>query len=123
MTTKNSEKFRTIYKCEYCDYITSDASNFSKHLKTPKHQMKQMKTMVVLKEKNKVFQCKYCNKILKSRTTLWRHEKRCNGCEESDMNVGKCFDKVVFPCNRGFWRHKINFVENNDHWFGLHTLD
>lgn len=73
------------YKCEYCDYITSDASNFSKHLKTPKHQMKQMKTMVVLKEKNKVFQCKYCNKILKSRTTLWRHEKKCNGCEESDM--------------------------------------
>ena len=37
--------------------------------------MKQMKTMVVLNEKNKVFQCKYCNKILKSRTTLWRHEK------------------------------------------------
>jgi len=73
------------YKCEYCDYITSDASNFSKHLKTPKHQMKQMKTMVVLKEKNKVFQCKYCNKILKSRTTLWRHEKKCNGCKESDM--------------------------------------
>lgn len=72
------------YKCEYCDYITSDASNFSKHLKTPKHQMKQMKTMVVLKEKNKVFQCKYCNKILKSRTTLWRHEKKCNGCEEND---------------------------------------
>tara|TARA_B100000674_G_C37914090_1_gene949979 strand:- start:281 stop:1153 length:873 start_codon:yes stop_codon:yes gene_type:complete len=72
------------YKCEYCDYITSDASNFSKHLKTPKHQMKQMKTMVVLNEKNKVFQCKYCNKILKSRTTLWRHEKKCNGCEEND---------------------------------------
>ena len=72
------------YKCEYCDYITSDASNFSKHLKTPKHQMKQMKTMVVLKEKNKVFQCKYCNKILKSRTTLWRHEKKCNGCIEND---------------------------------------
>ena len=71
------------YKCEYCDYITSDASNFSKHLKTPKHQMKQMKTMVVLNEKNKVFQCKYCNKILKSRTTLWRHEKKCNGCEEN----------------------------------------
>ena len=71
------------YKCEYCDYTTSDASNFSKHLKTPKHQMKQMKTMVVLNEKNKVFQCKYCNKILKSRTTLWRHEKKCNGCEEN----------------------------------------
>ena len=71
------------YNCEYCDYITSDASNFSKHLKTPKHQMKQMKTMVVLNEKNKVFQCKYCNKILKSRTTLWRHEKKCNGCEEN----------------------------------------
>ena len=71
------------YKCEYCDYITSDASNFSKHLKTPKHQMKQMKTMVVLNEKNKVFQCKYCNKILKSRTTLWRHEKKCNGCKEN----------------------------------------
>ena len=84
------------YKCEYCDYITSDASNFSKHLKTPKHQMKQMKPKVVLNEKNKVFQCKYCNKILKSRTTLWRHEKKCNGCEENDtiQDIKKELEKL-----------------------------
>ena len=84
------------YKCEYCDYITSDASNFSKHLKTPKHQMKQMKPKVVLKEKNKVFQCKYCNKILKSRTTLWRHEKKCNSCEENDtiQDIKKELEKL-----------------------------
>lgn len=84
------------YKCDICDYITSDASNFSKHLKTPKHQMKQMKQMVVFKEKNNVFQCKSCNKILKSRTTLWRHEKRCNIGDECDTmeDVKKELDKL-----------------------------
>ena len=70
---KNNE-----YKCKICDYISFDASNFNKHLNTSKHKMKQMKCMVVNLDKTKFFQCKYCEKILKSRTTLWRHEKKCN---------------------------------------------
>ena len=76
---KNNE-----YKCNICDYITFDASNFNKHLNTSKHKMKQMKQMVVNLEKNNIFQCKHCNKILKSRTTLWRHEKKCNKQEDGE---------------------------------------
>ena len=59
---KNNE-----YKCKLCDYITFDASNFNKHLKTSKHKMKQMKHMVVNLDKTNIFQCKHCNKILERR--------------------------------------------------------
>ena len=76
---KNNE-----YKCKICDYITFDASNFNKHLKTSKHQMKQMKLMVANLDKSNNFQCKFCDKILKSRTTLWRHEKKCNKQEDGE---------------------------------------
>lgn len=76
---KNNE-----YKCKICDYITFDASNFNKHLKTSKHQMKQMKLMVANLDKSNRFQCKFCDKILKSRTTLWRHEKKCNKQEDGE---------------------------------------
>lgn len=75
-------------KCNICDYTTCDASNFNKHLNTPKHKMKQMKLMVVNLDKMNIFQCKYCDKQLKSRTTLWRHEKKCNNqCGDESINA------------------------------------
>ena len=47
--------------------------------------MKQMKPKVVLKEKNKAFQCKYCNKIYC--TTLWRHEKNVRVVKEMIQDI------------------------------------
>ncbi len=65
------------YHCDLCDYFTSDASNYNKHIKTPKHKMKQNIFMVENSKQMGFFACKNCNKIMKSRTTLWRHEKKC----------------------------------------------
>lgn len=80
-------------KCKICDYASSDASNFNKHLKTQKHKMKQMKLMVVNLDKTNMFKCKHCNKILKSRTTLWRHEKNCN-IPDNDESINAVIEEL-----------------------------
>jgi hypothetical protein len=65
--------------CEFCDYSTSKLSDFKKHLLTYKHQMKQNE----INETNlspkiaDLFQCA-CKISFNSRTTLWRHKKKCN---------------------------------------------
>ena len=76
---KNKKK----YNCNFCDYNTSNKYDYKKHISTRKHKMKQLKWDAEHKAINRkkktipVFVCDYCNKQLKSRTTLWRHKKNC----------------------------------------------
>jgi len=72
---KSSEKFY----CEKCDYSTSRNSQYVRHLTTAKH--KNMKNETNLKQNStfssNVFKCN-CNLSFNSRTSLWRHQKKCN---------------------------------------------
>lgn len=61
------------YMCSVCDYSTSRKSSYDKHLLTYKHSLKKNGSS---KEKNKNFICR-CQKVLNSRTTMWRHRKSC----------------------------------------------
>lgn len=54
------------YYCENCDYNTSRLSNWKKHIKTKKHRVKP----------NRI-NCGFCGELFGSRTTLWRHKKKC----------------------------------------------
>jgi len=96
-TTENYQKIKKqIFTCEYCDYTTCDASNFNKHINTRRHKMKQTTTILTDPDKYKVFTCKICNQIFKSRTTLWRHEKTCKEGvnDESIHEVKKELDRL-----------------------------
>jgi len=80
--TKSCQKMLQKYCCDICDYNTSKKSSYDKHLLTRKHldetKMKQ----------NLLLTCK-CNKIFNSRTTLWRHKKKCieNNCYEEKKQL------------------------------------
>ena len=65
--------------CEFCDYSTSKLSDFKKHLLTYKHQMKQneINETKLSPKVTDLFQCA-CKISFNSRTTLWRHKKKCN---------------------------------------------
>ena len=72
--TKKSPKIPKYY-CEYCDYTTSNKKDYSKHNLTTKHQaeinMKQFET-----KNPQIFECN-CGDFFNSRTSLWRHKKKC----------------------------------------------
>jgi len=64
------------YLCNNCQYITCNKKDFNKHLLTPKHQNLINETN--LKQENpKNYICS-CGLLFNSRTTLWRHKKKCN---------------------------------------------
>ena len=66
------------YKCEECNYVTHDKSNYNKHFRTQKHVKNSMGNYVhieIIEKKN--YKCKYCDGIFNNRTSLWRHKKKC----------------------------------------------
>jgi hypothetical protein len=79
------------FSCKLCDYNTSKKSNFNRHLLTPRHKMKQFEQIMKQMEKKgethkstlKLY-CNNCNKKFNSRTTLWRHKKKCDFIKEEE---------------------------------------
>jgi hypothetical protein len=59
------------YSCEKCRYKTYVKQNYDKHLHSDKHK--------IITESTEEFtnKCTKCDKIILSRTSLWRHIKNC----------------------------------------------
>ena len=60
------------YNCEVCNYKTTLKQCFNRHIQSKKHKIK-----IELPIENDAHKCINCNKIILSRTTLWRHSKTC----------------------------------------------
>ena len=81
-TVKNRKSINKFH-CPVCDYTTQYASNFNKHLGTPKHKKKHYETQNIKKYSMKQIQCDRCYDFFNSRTTLWRHKKKCGEKSQS----------------------------------------
>ena len=83
--TNKSQKIATKYNCSYCDYNTSNKTDYNKHLATQKHiecknetNLKQHSvTNSEKSQKIATFVC-HCDATFNSRTSLWRHQKKCD---------------------------------------------
>jgi hypothetical protein len=78
--TKNPQKIPT-FLCEKCEYITNNKKDFSRHMLTSKHKNETNETN--LKQKSQQYECN-CGEIFNSRTTIWRHKKKCIGNKNED---------------------------------------
>ena len=91
-TKKDEKGTKTdeIFHCKYCDYTTSHIGHWKRHLETKKHkklEMKQNETNETKRDEKrtkrteKLKSCKHvcdiCGDGFGSRTTLWRHKKKC----------------------------------------------
>ena len=87
--------------CKFCDLIISKPSNYKRHLKTAKH-LKNMQQFCIKKKKepkksqNEKIVCS-CGRIFKTRSGLWKHQKKCS--DGVLQNVSKMFPNVskMFP--------------------------
>jgi hypothetical protein len=83
------------FTCECCNFTTSNKSKFNRHLQTKKHEkcssnVALCSSNVAFSEKGtipkKVYECKYCKKILKHHTSLSRHIKyTCKDNKDEDL--------------------------------------
>jgi hypothetical protein len=85
LAIKNGDKNRKVYRCEPCDYKTSNLYDFTKHIKTKKHAQSGLAMAIDdfsivcdKKSQKKEFICLTCNKVYKDNSGLWKHKKRCN---------------------------------------------
>ena len=89
-TDEKGTKTDEIFHCKYCDYTTSHIGHWKRHLETKKHkklEMKQNETNETKRDEKrtkrteKLKSCKHvcdiCGDGFGSRTTLWRHKKKC----------------------------------------------
>ena len=76
--TNLSPKVSQKYTCELCDYMSFKFTDYKKHLETDKHKKRDNETFETEMKQNvsKNLQC-ICGIYFNSRTTLWRHKKKC----------------------------------------------
>ena len=73
------------YKCENCYFITRNKKDYNRHMLSRKHLDLNPKTsedgdvinMPTKPIKPTHYQCQYCNKLFKSRTTIYQHKAKC----------------------------------------------
>jgi len=120
---KNAKSFF----CEKCDFKCSKKSNYDKHLLTRKHEMKQNETNLYPKSAPG-FGCINCEKIFNSRTTLWRHAKKCtynatnnlssnhiNNEEDKDFKIDKEFVMSILKQNNDLQTQVMELLKNGTH--------
>ena len=85
--TKSFSKVAPDFVCQLCDYTTYIKSSFDKHLSTDKHKLNQKATKSCSKVAPPSSSQCLCGVTCKSRTTLWRHKKKCN-YEDTSKSYG-----------------------------------
>lgn len=80
--TEINEPTNIIYKfaCKKCDFICNKQSNYNTHLLSEKHKKRITETA---NTSMSAFICNKCNLHAKSRTTLWRHKRKCDGTAQA----------------------------------------
>ena len=111
METKNAPKRDEKYSCKLCDYYTSKKGDYNRHLGTLKHKWKQMETNGNQKRALEN-QCEFCNKIFKSRSGLWKHEKLC--VKVTDANKDNLKDIIIDVVKENAEKMNLLINENKE---------
>lgn len=88
-------KIEKEYECELCNYKCCKLSLYKRHIITDKHKKREnetSETKIETKEVPSVLVCN-CGKQFNSRTTMWRHKKKCTGEPEKQFEESIKEDK------------------------------
>ena len=105
-----SPKVAKIFNCETCEYICSKQSDYIKHCATRKHKM-----MTNDDPKNNniepIHVCSHCNKIYKTKQSLWVHKQKCKAPEKENISIVLQDDDVA---NLPIHNYIMKLVEQNN---------
>jgi hypothetical protein len=89
MDTKTLPKKPQIFRCTFCDFISSNKKDYGRHLSTQKHKTRQKDindTKNPPQKPQTCYKCQICNKSYKYSSGLYRHKKRCISDESIHIN-------------------------------------
>jgi len=83
------------YSCKPCGYSTHDLTKFTRHKQTKKHrreieddeQKNEQLDEQSDEQPDNVIICRYCNKVIKHKYNIKRHNKRCKLKKAHDHNL------------------------------------
>ena len=77
------DKNKVSYSCEICHYISSNRTDYERHLITRKHQENATyHTKTLHGISSDPYTCTSCKKVFKHRTSIYKHKARCPGPQE-----------------------------------------
>jgi len=129
--SKNSLKLANNFCCDFCDYLTSKANDYSKHLLTPKHKKNEngSKMVVNVAKKSpkisKAYKCE-CGNEYKYDSGYYRHKKKCpkhifkeNEEIEEDEEISDISDKnlilTLIQQNNELQKQMLEVIKNGTH--------
>jgi len=128
------EKGETVYYCKFCDYLCYVKFSYERHLLTSKHikqsQNKQIETNETKMKQQKEKKVKTlsnnmceCGQIYYSRTTLWRHKKKCTPEMYVKKNVSDKDDLINYLIkeNQEFKNLILEIVKKDTYTTNTHT--
>jgi hypothetical protein len=84
METEKTQKTKKEFNCKNCHFFCSKKSDWTRHVLTDKH-IKHINGVLgntgntkntVLDDSTEILSCKICKNIYKTRTGLWKHQKK-----------------------------------------------
>jgi len=127
--TTFSNKNAAKYECLKCGFICSKNSDWERHILTQKHQrdtndtndtktpVKKSEKLAYQKTANPGYYKCCCGLELKSRSTIWRHKKKChpkievNEKEKDNQNADKEIIKMLIKENSEFKNMILDIVK------------
>ena len=77
------DKIKVSYKCDICHYISSNRTDYERHLMTRKHQENAIyHTKTLHGTSSDPYTCASCKKVFKHRTSIYKHKAICPGPPE-----------------------------------------
>jgi hypothetical protein len=73
------DKTKVSYTCEICHYISSNRSDYERHLMTRKHQENASYHTKTPPSTTDPYTCASCKKVFKHRTSIYKHKPICHG--------------------------------------------
>ena len=115
MTYTIFPKNAKIFRCETCDFNTSNKCNYLKHLDTRKHKILTKIYLDLIKVATPTYDC-LCGKSYKHRQSLYSHKKVClksvNG--ETEISETKVNENAINNVNNNNVNNNANEIINNN---------
>ena len=123
--TNFTPKTPKIFTCTSCDFKCFNKKDYERHLSTLKHKMKQNETDFT--PKNPTAICAVCNMEFNSRTTLWRHKKKCKEITCVDEKIDAKLVMELIKQNKELQQQLIinntaNNTTNNNQRFNINLF-
>lgn len=95
-----------VYSCELCHYYSIRSDNYNKHLNTNKHKKNCNEPQIE-------YICNVCLENFNSRTTLYRHSKRCNIETKIEQKLEKKYEIALNEINKKLDNIQPQTIYNN----------